>query len=221
MELTLDPRFNPHEHVRRHGIVVETPLRLSTVPLPIQIPQGCPIYHEITPPMFKFVRDIEADILVGDRVWFDHMGFHKKNLILTEGEEPNRMYYFRIRYDQIFCAVREGKIIPIGSYVLVEPEYEEWKDILKPVYSTIRGEDGKFIPLPESKWIQTKVAPDRKYLRGFVRHIGKPLKNDLEPTYKVGAHVIFHKNSDYTTVIEGLTCFPIAQRHILGELTEN
>lgn len=220
MELTLDPRFNPHEHVRRYGIVVETPLRLSTVPLPIQIPQGCPIYHEITPPMFKFVKDIEMQIEVGDRVWFDHMGFHKKNLILTEGEGDKRMYYFRIRYDQIFCAVREGKIIPIGSYVLVEPDREEWTDILKPTYSNIKDKDGNYILKDRSQWIQTKVVPGFKHLKGWVRHIGKPLKNDLPGDFKVGDHIIHARHADYLTTIENFDYYPVAQRHILGRYIE-
>lgn len=221
MEITVDPNFQPWLHVARSGKVVEIPKRLSTVPLPIQIPQGCPIYHEITPPMFKMLKDIEPEVEVGDTIYFDHMACAKKNLILTEGDKPeNRMYYFRIRYDQIFCACREGKIIPIGSYVLVEPDKENWTDILKPTYSNIKDKDGNYILKDRSQWIQTKVVPGYKHLKGWVRHIGKPLRGDLPGDFQVGDHIIHAKHADYLTTIEGNDYYPVAQRHILGRFTK-
>ena len=221
MELTVDPNFQPWLHVRRYGTVVEVPYRLGTIPLPVQLPQGCPPYHEITTPMFKFLKDIEMEVQIGDKIYFDHMAVNKRQLIVTEGDTPeNRMHYFRIRYDQVFCAVRDEKIIPIGSHTLVEPDYEDWDDILKPVYSTIKDKDGKFMVKDKSQWLQTKVAPGVKYLKGFIRHIGSPLIGDQPCACKVGDHILYYKHADYLTKIEGTDYYPIPQRHILGRFLQ-
>jgi co-chaperonin GroES (HSP10) len=112
--------------------------------------------------------------------------------------------------------VREEKIIPIGGYVLIEPDLESWDDILKPVRSTIKDKDGNFILKPKDQWLQTKVRPDRKYLTGFVRHIGAPLKGDVNEL-EIGQKIYYRKHADWVQNIEGKEYYAIRQRHIVGK----
>lgn len=237
--LEFDPSFNPWLHVRRYGEVVEVPERLGTVPLPIQIPQGTPQYHEYAPAQFKYLADIEPDVEVGDRIYFHYHTVNMRNLVKEEGEWPNRVYYFRVRYDQVICAVREitkldvdeqltetdpektiyKVIIPIGSYTLVQPDWESWDDILIPTYSHLKNKKGEKILKPKDQWIQTKKAPEYRFLRGTVRHIGPPLRGDTCEC-AVGDMIYYRRNADWMMEIEGENYFAIMQRHILGRMIE-
>src|SRR5258706_1187072 len=148
-DLYFDHGFNPWIHVRRFGEVVQVPERLGKMPIALQIPQGIPQYYGNAPYTFKMLADIEPEVKEGDRIYFHHNTVNLRNLVREEGEFPNRTYYFKVRYDQIMCAVRDVArefvddelikaddtattykvIIPIGSWTLIIPDYENWDDI--------------------------------------------------------------------------------------------
>ncbi len=131
------------------------------------------------------------------------------------------MYWFKCRMDNIICAVRDEKIIMIGGYTLIEPDVELWEDILIPTYTGLTDKEGNPIKRPKEFWIQTKLMPEAKYLKGFVRHIGSPLNGDVREC-NPGDHIIYKKNADWTNLIEGVEYFVVRQRHIEGRLiTEN
>ena len=219
-QLVFDPGFQPWLHVRTYGEIVSVPAHLSAVPMPLQEPIGTPSYHEKAPIKFKHMRDIEPDAKIGDKAYFHFNTISMQNLVREEGKHPDKTFYFKVRYDQVICVIRDSRIIPISSYVLVEPDYETMDDILIPVYSSLKDKDGKPIPMPKEKWIQSKVAPDYKDLRGTVRHVGPALKGDTCEIER-GDKILFRKNADWMITVEGQKFFAIRQRHILGKFVED
>lgn len=218
-EIVMRPDFNPQMHARIYGEVISVPPILSKMMI-MQIHRGLPSYHEYSPYYYRYISDIAPEIQVGDRIYF-HFNtiMNMNNLMREEGEGDNRIWYFRVRYDQVICAVRDGKIIMIGGYALIDPDYETWKEILVPTYTNLKDRFGKPIPKPESQWIQKKVEPGYKYLRGYVRHVGTPMKGDkleIQP----GQCIYYRKNADWLVPVEGSKYFAIRQANIIGRTDE-
>lgn len=237
-EIWFDPTFRPHEHIQKWGIVTQIPQRLSQMPIPTQITDGCPEYYEKVTRRYKYLSDIEPEVKVGDKIWFHHNTIdipHLKNLLREEGEGEAKRYYFKVRYDQIICSVREiskeevdeelwdkenpdtkyNVIIPIGGWTLVQPDWESFDDILVPTYSDILDGTGKPTLRPKSEWIQKKSVPGYRHLTGFMIHIGTPLQGDtceMEP----GDKVWYRNNGDWLLDIEGDQFFAIRMHHLLG-----
>lgn len=241
-----DPMFDPSRHTRCFGEVVQLPLRLKKVPM-LQENVGIPRYYEQAPYFYKWVTDIEEEVQVGDKIYFHFNTIMKlKQNLIKEVKDPKNSaltteWWLKVRYDSIICAVRyedvpqetepkagevpEKKtvIIPIGSYTLVEPDMESWDDILLPIAQV--GADGKALKdvagqtlvKPKEQWLQKKVRPEAKPLRGWVRHVGSPLKGDkLE--IKVGQMIYYKPNADWVNRIEGKEYYAIRQKHILGRI---
>lgn len=224
MELVIDVDFDRQRHTRIYGECTDVPLYLGKVPLH-QEHRGLPEYHGYSPYYYKFMSDIEMEVQVGDRVYFHFNSVVQRNFVDVQGKHPNRTWFIKVRYDQILCVVRDGKIIPIGGYALIEPEYETWDDILVPVPMTVNGKVlkdkyGEVKYKPKDQWIQTKIAPQYKYLTGFVRHVGSPLNGD-KCEIEVGQKIWYRKNADWPNKIEGKEYFTIRQRHIIGRQTKN
>lgn len=215
MDIIIDPDFDPQKHVRTFGEVVSVPLHLSRRPV-TQEHRGSPPYHEESPFEYRYLSDVEQEVKVSDRIYFHFNTICAKNLILVDGKHPKRTWFYKVSYDQVICAVRDGQIIPIGSYVLADPDFESWDDILVKTYSNLKDKDGNFIELPKDKWIQRKVKPDYKFLTAFVRHIGKPFKGDTCEV-EVNQKIWYRRNADWINKIEDREYFVIRQRHITGQ----
>lgn len=213
-----DPNFDPAKHVRIYGEVLSLPIELTDIPI-TQEYKGLPSYSTQSPYRYKFLSDISQEIKVGDRIYYHFNTIKPHNMINVEGVHPNRTWYIKVRYDQIICAVRDGNIIPIGGYMLVDPDFESWEDIMVPTYSNIQDNDGKPILKPKSQWLVRKSAPGYKYLLGFVRHVGTPLRGD-KVEVKVGQKIVYTRNADWLVNIEGKDYFVIKQRHVLGRWEE-
>lgn len=222
-----DPGFEPTRHTRIYGEVVQIPLRLRRVPI-MQMKKGIPEYHDDPPFEYKYASDIPMDVRVGDRIYFHFNIMMKINQQLVKeekGENGKPVYYVRVRYESILCAIRNGEIIPVGSYTLIEPDMESLEEILIPIAQVgadgkaMRYADGTPIMKPKDQWLQKKVAPSAKPLRGWVRHVGSPLIGDVCEV-KVGQLVYFRPNSDWTVPIEGKDYFLIRQRHLLGRIED-
>lgn len=214
-EVHLDPSFDPQKHVRIYGEVVSVPLYLTKRPI-MQEHRGTPAPTEGSPFDYRYLSDVKMEVRVGDRIYFHFNTITMRNIVKEEGKHPNRTWYFRVSYDQIICAVRDGQIIPIASYALVLPEYETWDDILHPTYTNLKDAEGRFIPKPKDQWIQMKVKPEYHFLTAFVKYVGSPLGKDaceIEP----GQKVWYRKNADWINVIEGVEYFAVRQRHIIGK----
>lgn len=101
-DLTLfqDTTFRPEWNVNTVGTVISTPGRVIKD------------YYE---------DDFVANVLPGDKLYFNfNVTLDLENLIEHEGEE-----YWGVDYYNAIAVVRDGKIIPVGSYILIEPQEEE------------------------------------------------------------------------------------------------
>lgn len=215
VELYIDPSFDPAKHVRIYGEVVSVPVRMSpTIPIS-QESRGLPSYHGVAPYHYKYLSDIEQEVQVGDRIYFHFNTIKQKNFVQVDGKHPDRTWYIKVRMDQVFCVVRDGKIIPIGGHTLIEPDWESWEDIQIPTYSELKDKDGNPLLKPKDQWIVTKSAPGYRYLKGFVRHVGSALKGD-KCEVREGQRIWYHRNSDFLVKIEGKDFFVIKQRHIIA-----
>lgn len=214
-EIFLDPKFDPQRHVRTYGEVVSVPLQLTKKPF-MQEHRGSPAPADSSPFDYKYTSDVAQDVQVGDRIYFHFNTMMMRNLVKEEGVHPNKTWYFKVSYEQIICAVRDGVIIPVGSYVLVDPDFETWDDILLPVMTNLKDADGNLIPKPKDQWIQRKVQPEYKFLVGFVRHIGSPLIGD-KVEVEVGQKIWYRRNADWINKIEDSEYFAIRQRHIVAK----
>lgn len=153
----------------------------------------------------KTIDNIIPEVEVGDRLYFDFdiLG----NMEYSTGTRLGDGY-FAVRYDQIICTVRNGEIIMIGGWVLIDPQVEE---NLLPV----RDAQGNL--LPKERWIAKTPDPSTAVaLHGTLRHIGKPLRCDDPLDIEPGDRIIFSYYSEYKMVIEGKEYFCMKQRDILA-----
>lgn len=220
-ELVFDPGFEPQRHSRIYGEVISVPNFLSQFPM-MDESRGLPAYHDSAPVQFKHLSDVQMEVKVGDRIYFHYNTMKMGNIIQEEGLHPKKTFYMKVRYDSVICAVRksiitqETKIIPIGGYTLIDPDFESWEDILVPTYSEILDGLGQKQLKPKELWIQRKLAPEYKYLTGYVRHVGTPLQGD-ELEIEPGQKIWYRKNADWMVKIEDRDYFVVRQRHIIGK----
>lgn len=237
--LIIDAAFNPERHVRNYGEIVSVPNKLSAHKPFILDPVGPPMYMEEAPMHVIGLDKIPIVLKPGDKAYFHHnmvlWALEGQNMVKEERhKDGTRTYWISIQYDQVFCGVRDGKIIANATWVLIEPDMESWDDIYHPVPEldkdgnpkikwTKKWDDKKQLMedvpepvlLPKEKWIQMKVAPEHKAVRGFVKHIGEPIDGDT-CDINVGDHIIYRTHGDFKVEIEGKEYFLIRQRHIEG-----
>jgi len=214
-DLIIDPSFDPQRHVNIMGEVVSIPLHLTRRPI-LQEHRGTPAPTEGSPFEYRYVSDVKQEVMVGDMIAVHFNTIAMRNCVKEEGIHPDKTWYFKVSYEQVICAVRDGNIIPIASYVLVLPDYETWDDILHPTYTNLKDAEGKFIPKPKDQWIQTKVKPEYHFLTAHVKYVGSPLNKDIceiEP----GQKIWYRRNADWINMIEGTEYFAVRQRHIIGK----
>ena len=137
------------------------------------------------------LKDLKFDLQVGDIIYFDYNTICKDNRVYETDENV-----YRVRLDQIYCAVREGEIIMQGGHVLAEREMETWDDIT--------GKHGIII--------RSELRP--KPFLGFVRHIDP----DNDYGIKVGDHIVYIDNADFECEIEGKQLCVMKEHEILAIL---
>ncbi len=152
-------------------------------------------YYPSTVDSFEFVTMYDlsrlVDIQPGDRIYFDEKITEPENFLgMHQGKE-----YFKAAINEIFCVVRGGEILMQSGWVLVEPDMETWEEITTP------------------SGIITKVKPEAKALRGFIRHIRN--RNDMKP----GQHIIYVSDADWTIKVEGKEYYVIQENDIIGSLS--
>lgn len=181
LTINIDPEFNPTQYARIYGRV-------------IAVPEG-KVYATSG-------QEIEKDVEVGDIIYFHY---------LTTSDETNCIHgnYYKVPYYWIFCAVRAGNIIPIGSWTLCEKIVEE-------EFSEIEVNGVKIQATTSQSGLVTGVSkkPSVKYAK--LAHIGKPLVgvNALDATQN--DVVILEKNSNFVNTVEGKEYYTVQQEYILG-----
>lgn len=233
-EIMLDTSFEPQRRAKTSGTVIQLPLYMGNMPI-IQIPDGFPGYgaqrtfadddmEDPSPALyttgnvrFRMMADIAQEVQIGDTIHFKWRVLYGRNNMVAESISKDAAtpstWIFRVPYDHIYCAVRDGSIIPIGSHVLIDPIFETWDEILRPTYYEFKNALGEFIPRPKDQWIQTKVAPAKKDRQGIVAHVGTPLageQREIEP----GDKVLFRPNLKNLVKIEGKSYFVLRQSQI-------
>lgn len=106
-DLTLfqDTTFRPEWNVNTTGTVVSVPGRVDTQ---------------------HYEDDFVTNVKEGDKLYFNfNVTLDLDNLLEYEGKE-----YWMVDYYNAIAVVRDGKIIPVGSYILIEPQEEEVKNSL-------------------------------------------------------------------------------------------
>jgi co-chaperonin GroES (HSP10) len=194
--LYIDTTYNDHAHACRYGVVVSLPRHL------IYGDNGNRNYMNwIT----KIELRIGDNVIIDSNAWFNA---NKYGYYIDEGDDR----FICIRYQDIYVAIRDGKILPMNGYALVEPE----------------------IDVPETNL----VIPDsvktfsKKY--GIVRHlgsintkycIGKTEIGGDNNEIQVGDRILFQKNCNIYIEDElhmrlDKMYYRMQRRHILGALRE-
>ena len=151
------------------------------------------------------MNEITPKVKVGDKIYFNFQVTGYEENTVTQTEDG---IICRCRYDKIYCVVRSGKVIPIGSHALVTPIMESENDILHPVPG-----------LPREKWILKKPEPGRVYLTGKIIAVDDAFTSDGDMDLQDGDTVFFRKNADKELFIEGNSVFPIRQKDLIYKIT--
>jgi hypothetical protein len=157
--------------------------------------------------VFAAVRYKPMNSLISEFSWDQEESLE----IRSFGQEP----LYQVGETQGFY---HKEVVMIGSHVFVEPDMETWEDVSVPVFESLNGvpvygHDGRPVLKPKDKWIVTKSRLGHKYLCGWVRHTGKPLKGDRD-NLKEGMYVYFRPLTDTIIRFEGKDYFRMRQRHI-------
>ena len=180
LKLHIDPEFNPTQYARIYGRV-------------IAVPEG-KAYNEES-------AEIEKEVQIGDIIYFHY---------LTTSDETNCIYgnYYKVPYYWIFCVVRSGNILPIGSWTLCETVVEEDFNTVE-----VGGQKIEAITSASGLVIGINKKPSTKFAR--LSHIGRPLVGTDELKIGKGALVILNKNSNFKNTIEGKEYYTVRQGDIL------
>tara|TARA_R100001440_G_scaffold48279_1_gene68151 strand:+ start:512 stop:1090 length:579 start_codon:yes stop_codon:yes gene_type:complete len=152
VEMYLDSSYDPMRFARQYGEVVIAPERLTSK---------------------------NMDVKVGDRIYFHHFVADKKNQ-MVEDEDGN--YILQVDAGQIYCAVRDNKIIMQNFWCFVEQKTESEDN-----YKTKSG-------------IFLKSTMETEELRGYLRYANQEI---LDYGAKINDEVIFSENSEYNMNVEG------------------
>lgn len=230
-ELYFDGSFEKGRNRRLYGEVIAVPGKLTALENLYQVGIGWPQPPEYTSgevlnlhasrgteitredyrcttykAEYKTTADIEQDVRVGDRVYVHFNSIVPENRIKND---DGRTIY-KVAYHNVLCTVRQGNIIPIGGYVLVDPSYDgEVQDIGMGYDKAKVSASGLIIDL----------VSEPKQQEGIVRYVGSPLKGD-EEIVKEGDKVIYEKNADWLMKIEGKEYFVIRQRDLLAVIED-
>lgn len=232
--LVTDTTYNRQKRMRIWGTVIQLPVDMGNTIIS-SIPTGYPTYgvskvfkdHDMdnaSPALYtiggvnkyKFMRDIKQEIQVNDKIYFKWRGYYTKHNCIAVSSDKS-MYIYKIPYDFIFCAVRNGEIIPIGSHVLIEPELENLEETLMPTYFPFNDENGKPVAKPKSEWIATKMFPENKDRQGVVAHVGSPMIGE-ECHLKAGDKIIYKNSIKNLIPIEGKKFIVLRQDRIHAKI---
>lgn len=84
-----------------------------------------------------FDEDFKDNVLPGDKLYFNFGTLlDLDNLIIEDGEE-----YWAVDYFNAIAVVRDGKIIPVGSHILIEPIVEELSSSILHIPDTVKTKE--------------------------------------------------------------------------------
>lgn len=184
LSIFIDPLYKPTHNARIYGVVKA-------------IPKG-KCYNEDG-------IEIEADVQVGDKVYFHYLATFDENACLYGN-------YYRIPYCWIFCVVRGTDIIPIGGWTFCEKMVEGEEE-----FSQVEVNGVKISAVTNSSGLVTSIGKKESTKVAIMRHIGKPLKNVNPIGVNLGEKVLIEKSLNFENTIEGKSYYTIRQGDILGK----
>jgi co-chaperonin GroES (HSP10) len=159
-KIYLDPTYRPEWNAFPYGTVQSIPLKNIYV-----------------------TDDFVHNVLPGDRIYLNYGVVNDpSNMIIHDGKE-----YWMVDYFMALAVVRDGKIIPVGEHILIEPQEEEISS--------------DFIVIPD-------MAKRKVLTRGRVF-----ASND--PEIPAGSDVMFEENGMFENEIEGRKFFVMFNSNIL------
>lgn len=184
LSIFIDPLYKPTHNARIYGVVKA-------------IPKG-KCYNEDG-------IEIEADVQVGDKVYFHYLATFDENACLYGN-------YYRIPYCWVFCVVRGTDIIPIGGWTFCEKMVEGEEE-----FSQVEVNGVKISAVTNSSGLVTSIGKKESTKVAIMRHIGKPLKNVNSIDVNLGEKVLIEKSLNFENTIEGKSYYTIRQGDILGK----
>jgi co-chaperonin GroES (HSP10) len=164
-----------------------------------------PSLHE---PTYVTPANIVPEVKKDDRIYFHYNTVSPENRIQTL--DGSKIY--KVQYDNVFCAVRNNTIIPIGGYVMVEAVWdEETEEIDLQGHEKVRGK-------VSVSGIITELHDKPKVQQGIIAHIGTPLIGDPDLGLVKGNKVYFLKYSEFQNRIEGKLFYVMRQKDIIGKI---
>lgn len=230
-----DVTYLPQQRTRIYGTVIQTPVMMGSMFIR-QIPPGTPGYgairtfkdHDMDSPShafykiggtskYKYMSDIIPEVQNGDKIYFKWRVMSGKNNMVAQSRNEPKEYIFKVPYDQIYCIVRDGKIIPVGGHVLIDPEVETFDEILVPTFFPHTGPDGKPVVRPKDQWLQKKAFPENKERIGSIMHVGKPMIGDMS-YLKPGMRVLYKLQIKSLHTIEEKKYIVLRQDKLIAKL---
>jgi co-chaperonin GroES (HSP10) len=146
---------------------------------------------------------IMPEVNVGDKVYFHYNALREENAI------PDQDGCWAIEYQDVFCSVRNGEIIMIGSRILATAIYD--KDVVETMI------DGVPTKVKMSSFgMITEMHPKHSPAKATLAHIGTPVAGDRAVDINVGDVFYYAPHSDFINLIEGKEYFVMYQEDILA-----
>ncbi len=164
--ITIDPAFNPYRYAVQVGEVVAVPFKIDR----------------------DFISDFE--IKVSDKIHMHHFCISHDN-----AQEVNGEILYAVKYRDIYCVVRDGKILPCQDYVFLSEVLED--------ESNCKSKSGL--------WLKSTQDP-----MPLVGKVEATCKKAMEDGIIVGEHVRFLKNSDYEIIIENKKYYRMKAQRIIA-----
>ena len=134
----------------------------------------------------SLINDVE--LKVGDMVACHHFCIQPENL-----EKIGDQVFYRAFYQQLFCVIRDGEIIPLQDFIFCTPVYE----------------DESKCKTPGGLWIKDK--PDQLERQAKVEFVCKSAK---DKDIYVGDTIHFMTNSDYWINIGGVKYWRMSVKRV-------
>jgi len=133
-----------------------------------------------------------VELQSGEKVYFHHFVMDERFQQKINDVENDKTY--KAHVDQVYCVVRDGKIVMLQDFIFVEPVLEPEEN-----YKTKSG-------------LLLKPEPEKLEREGIVRHVNE-FSEDCE--VRVGDRVFFEKGCNYEMEVEGKKYYRMRNENVL------
>lgn len=152
---------------------------------------------------------VPMELQEGDIAIFHFLSVSNSKKMGHVMDEDNKRYVF-MPYSEIFCAIRDGKVVPVNGWILVEPEEKE---------------------LPQTTFVIPEMAKGKSETRGTVLYAGAPVEDykdydyGHDPEVNVGDKITFKRLDAIPLQYEfhnllGKTLYRMQRKDVLAILEE-